>query len=152
MNRRIYASTLFLVLLLAGLMAAPATAQQTAAPEANAPESPWIEHFGEQARLLLETGDAERQEEALQFILTFSQHAEKDINFAPAIPALFDVYESAEDEGLRLLALSALQAVGSEDDFKRLAEHVQFESSDRVRRQALRMLTVRQQNADPLTP
>lgn len=129
-------------LLLAVGAVAPASAQSDATATASVENAPWTEHFGEQVRQLLETGDPERQEDAMQYVLLYARRSDVDVDFGPAVPALFEIYEDAEKEGLRLLALSALNAIGGEPVMTRLAERVRYERSDRVRHHTLRMLKI----------
>ena len=109
-------------------------------------DSPWTEHFGEQLRVLLEAPGAERQTNAMHLILRYARQPGTGINFRPAVRPLFEIYESDAQEGRRLLALSALEAIGSESVLKRLASRVQEESSERVRRHTVRVLTVHLQD------
>lgn len=113
--------------------------------ETNQPE--WTKVLGEQVRMLLELGDINRQEDAMLLVLQYAQRSDLKIDFQPAVPALLAIYESEADEGHRLIALSALNAVGSEPVLGRLAERVRnrAETSERVKRQTLRVLTVRSQ-------
>lgn len=152
MTIRRYAIVGLAALSLALLPYAPALAQKTIHPAVSA-QSSWVENFGEQVRTLLETGDAERQEKTMQLVLDYAGRSNVEIDFEPAVPALFDIYEHAETEGLRLLALASLDAIGDEPEFERLAERVRFEQSERVREQTLRVLTARrQQSRSPTHP
>lgn len=135
------AASLMALLLAVGAVA-PASAQPDATATDSIEKAPWTEHLGEQARVLLETGDPERQEDAVRYVLLYARRSDVNVDFEPAVPALFEIYENAENEGLRLMALSALNAIGGEPVMTRLAEQVRFEQSDRVRHHALRMLKI----------
>lgn len=124
----------------------PAPAQSTAEePVATVDEASWPAHFGEQLRVLLEAPDVERQTKAMDLILRYARNSELEINFQPVVRPLFTIYERDSHEGRRLLALSALEAIGTESVLERLAAGVQQESSERVRRHTVRVLTVHRQ-------
>ena len=108
--------------------------------QGNAPQ--WTEVFGEQVRVLLESDDVNRQENAMLLILRYERQTDFEIDFRPAVPALFDIYEGSAKEGHRLLALSTLQAIGGEPVLTRLAERMREnrEASDRVKRHTIRVL------------
>jgi len=110
----------------------------------------WVTVFGEQTRVLLESGDVERQENAMMLILQYEQRPDLEIDFYPAVPALFDIYEGSADEGHRLLALSTLQAIGGEPVLIRLAERLREhrEASDRVKRHTIRVLAAHLQHSE----
>lgn len=137
-------ASIFTLLLAVGTVL-PAAGQQTATPEGAAEETVWTEDFGEQVRVLLETGDPERQKVAVRFVLQYSGENGPDIDFRPVVPELFRLYEKAEDESLRIMAVNALSAVGGESAMTRLADQVHYEESDRVRQQMVRALAVRLQ-------
>lgn len=135
-----------LTLILAFSTVIPAAGQQKATPEVASEEAFWTEGFGEQVHVLLETGDPERQKAAVRFVLEYSKGNGPDIDFRPLVPELFRLYEKAEDESLRIMAVNALSAVGGESAMSRLAEQIHFEESDRVRQQMVRALAVRLQS------
>lgn len=137
-------ATIFTLLLAFGTVL-PAAGQQTAPLEVASEETVWTEGFGEQLRVLLETEDPERQKVAVRFVLQYSGENGPDIDFRPVVPELFRLYEKAEDESLRIMAVNALSAVGGESDMSRLADQLHFEESDRVRQQMVRVLAVRLQ-------
>lgn len=121
---------------------------QSVHEETNQPQ--WAMVLGEQVRMLLESGDTNRQEDAMLLVLQYAQRPDLKIDFQPAVPALLSIYESDADEGHRLIALSALDAIGGEPVLGRLAERVRNreEPSERVKRHTLRVLTVRSQQGD----
>jgi hypothetical protein len=146
MIQRIY--TLLAVFGLIVLTGAPfsVTAQSHSPSEdSSATYGQWKPHFGTQVRTLLESPNPEVQDNGMQLILHYAQR-DADIDFAPAVPALFDVYDHAEHEGRRLLALRAIDAVGTEAHMRRLAQRLDTELSDRVRAHTLRTLASRNPN------
>ena len=149
-RKRLVATTfaLFMALTLAPSLVAQssnapslnATLDEPAVEESVPPR--WTAAFGEQARVLLQTGDIERQENAMMLILQYERRSDLAIDFQPAVPALFDIYEGSADDGHRLLALSTLQAIGGTPVLNRLAERLREnrEASDRVKRHTIRVL------------
>ncbi|MFB6099037.1 MAG: hypothetical protein ABEK84_08010 [Salinibacter sp.] len=130
-------------LLLAGSPVGSAAAQPLSSPDSSVEAASWPQRFGAQVRRILDTGDPERQELALRLVLQYAKRSDLNIDFGPAIPALFEVYERAEQEHLRIMALNALVLVGEKADMARLAHQVRFEQSERVRRHTLRALQAR---------
>lgn len=146
MTRFIY--TLLTALALVVLIGSPpvATAQShTSAVDSAATHGQWKAHFGLQLRTLLESSDPAVQDNGMQLILHYAQR-DADIDFTPTIPALFDVYDHAEHEGRRLLALRAIDAVGTDAHMRRLAQRLDTDLPDRVRTHTLRTLAARSPN------
>jgi hypothetical protein len=146
MTRRIY--TLLAAFALVVLTGSPlaATAQsQAPSVDASSPYGQWKPHFGTQVRTLLESPNPEVQDNGMQLILHYAQR-DADIDFALAVPALFDVYNHGEHEGRRLLALRAIDAIGTEAHMRRLAQRLDTEVSDRVRAHTLRTLAAHNPN------
>lgn len=143
MTRRIY--TLLAAFALVVLIGAPgiATAQShSTSVDSSATYGQWKPGFGMQVRTLLESPHPEVQDNGMKLILHYAQR-DADIDFAPAVPALFDVYDHAEHEGRRLLALRAIDAIGTDAHMRRLAQRLDTEVSDRVRAHTLRTLASR---------
>lgn len=141
-------ATTALVITMAAALPVASAAQSSIPDESDSVHPRWTQDFGEQLRTLLTSGDPVRTEKAMMLIMKYAQHDDLDIDFRPAIPALFAIYESGSaEEGLRLLALSTIETVGGEETMHRLADRVLKgeESSERVERQTLRILTVRVQ-------
>jgi hypothetical protein len=137
-----------LFLALAPVTSLVAQPSQPAHEETNHPQ--WTMVLGEQVRMLLESSDTNRQEDAMLLILQYAQRPDLKIDFQPTVPALLRIYESDADEGHRLIALSALDAIGGQPVLGRLAERVRNreEPSERVRRHTLRVLTIRSQHGN----
>lgn len=141
-------TTFFFVLQLTAFPATPLLAQPVPGGDEGAQAETWQAHFGAQMRDLLRSGDSARIDAAMQLMMRYKQNSDLTIDFSPAVPVLFDIYEDDEQlEGRRLLALATLEAVGGEATLERLAERVQRgeERSQRVRNQTLRVLAFRAQ-------
>jgi len=148
MTTRHLLSVAALALLIAVTHPVASTAQSSVPSGEPSVQPRWTEGFAEQVNTLLTSGDAKRADSAMMLIMEFARRDDLDINFQPAIPALFEIYEAESmTEGRRLLALSTLDAIGGDPTMKRLAERLRggAESSDRVEQQTLRILTVRLQ-------
>lgn len=141
---RVIAGISALLLALAPITAASAQSTMSEPVHEESVQPKWTEAFGDQVRMLLESNDMHRQENAMLLILRYEKQSELNIDFRPAVPALFEIYESDAKEGHRLLALSTLDAIGGEDTLQELAKRVRERriDSDRVREHTLRVLTV----------
>lgn len=142
-----------LPLLLAGsVLVQPASAQSadaTAQPQWPQPEPVWTAIFEQQVNQLLDAPDAERQNGAMQLIVQYAPvmntEGEPVFNFQDAVPELLSVYQSEPNPRRRILALSALNAIGDEAAMRTLAQLVQNEPSERIRRHTLYVLSAHQQ-------
>lgn len=145
-------SVLPLLILASSLLAQPASAQSadaTAQPQWPQPEPVWTAIFEQQVNQLLDTPDAERQNGAMQLIVQYAPVTNADgeevFDFKFAVPDLLKVYETEPNPSRRILALSALNAIGDEAAMRTLAALVQHEPSERIRRQTLYVLSAHQQ-------
>ncbi len=83
----------------------------------------------------------EVSETSLQNIIFFAQvHADR-IDLNEAVPFLLEVYRDHENEGTRLMALSALHAIGNRRAMNDLRTGVARESSPRVKRLTIAALS-----------
>ena len=69
----------------------------------------------------------------LQHINFFAAYYKDQVDLSEAVPSLIDIYETDDHEGLRILALTSLNAIGDRSIMVYLSETVQRESSPRVR-------------------
>lgn len=74
------------------------------------------------------------QVSAMQHIVFFSTNFAENVNFRSSTDTLMRIYTDHEDERMRVLALQALNAVGGYIIMEQLADFVETESSDRVRK------------------
>jgi hypothetical protein len=149
MLQHVAAAASLLLLLVA--MAPSAATAQLAAPSsadvaASADESPrWAKTFTQQAEALLTSNDADMQAQALQLIIEFGDRQEPAIDFSTLRPQLYDILlDQNNDDTLRILALSSLNATGSSPSTQVLAQSVQDEASPRVLRHMLLTLQAQQ--------
>jgi hypothetical protein len=129
--------------------APPVHAQSMDAATVTQLPAAWTQQFERQMVKLLHAPDAERPERAMQLIIHFAQMDDADgdpvFNFTSATPRLLDVYKRSTDQGQRLLALAALNAIDHEPALQELARTIRNERSDMVRQRAIHMLSARLQ-------
>jgi hypothetical protein len=149
MLQHVAAAASLLLLLVA--MAPSAATAQPAAPSsadvaASADESPrWAKTFTQQAMTLLKEGNTDMQARAMQLIIEFGDRQEPAIDFSMLRPQLYDILlDQNNDDNLRILALSSLNATGPSPSVQVLAESAQDEASPRVRRFMLLTLQAQQ--------
>ena len=146
MTRRMYTFLAASALIVLTGMPPAATAQShSASADSSASYGQWKTHFGAQLRTLLESPNTDVQDNGMQLILHYTQR-DTDIDLAAAVPALFSIYDHAEYEGRRLLALRAIDAIGTDTHMQRLALRLNNELSSRVRAHTLRTLAARNPN------
>ncbi len=134
---------------LMALLVAPAHAQSAETGVFAQKPAAWTQQFEDQMVTLLQAPDTERPERAMQLIIHYAQLNDADgkpvFNLTRTAPRLLDVYTKSNDEGTRLLALAALNAVDHEPTLKELAQSIRGERSDVVRKRAVHMLSARLQ-------
>lgn len=129
--------------LLVAMAPSAATAQQEATPPDEAPR--WAKTFAQQAETLLTSNDADMQAQALQLIIEFGEQQAPAMDLSTLRPQLYTILlDQDNDDTLRILALSSLNATGSSPSMQVLAESVQDEASPRVRRHMLLTLHAQQ--------
>lgn len=135
-----------LVLALLGGTAAPASAQAVDTLAQPSEPAAWMQHFEEQIVQLLQAPDADRREGAMQLIIHYGRQkdasGEPVFDFRKATPQLLDIYTHDLERGHRLLALAALGAIDDASALQALASTVRDESSEVVRKQAIRVISV----------
>jgi len=128
------------MLLLVAMAPQAATAQQN--PADKAPR--WTETFAQQAETLLRSGNANMQAQALQLIVEFGKRPAQVYKLDDLRPQLYEILlDQNNTDNVRILALSALHATGPSPSMQLLAETVQDERSERVRR--FMLLTIHSQ-------
>lgn len=110
---------------------APAPDDLTGADLTNANARQWKHIRKEQQRALRSSND-EAKVQALRNILVLATHHHDDVNLDDLSFDVYDIYRSDENEGVRLMALAALHAIGSEESMQLLRWHVRREKSERV--------------------
>ncbi len=133
------------LMLLTGMPPAATAQSHSPSADSSAPYGQWTAQFGAQLQTLLESPNTEVQDNGMQLILHYAQR-EADIDFTPTISSLFDIYDHADHEGRRLLALRAIDAVGTDLHMERLALRLDNELSGRVRAHTMRTLAARSPN------
>ena len=89
--------------------------------------------LGQQLVTSLDSPIAQVQQGTLQHINFFATYHKDDVDLTEAVPKLIEIYETDDNEGLRILALTSLNAIGDRSIMHYLSESVERESSPRVR-------------------
>lgn len=96
----------------------------------------WWNALEKQLLLTVDVPTAEINEVALQNIIFFATHHKRDVNLRRALPSLIDVYADHEEEGMRIMALAAIDAIGDPRAERRVREIAEDDASERTRRLA----------------
>lgn len=125
----------------AGLPAAHA--QQRLAPEGTTLETRdalWKSQLAWQLTEMLAYELPNIRAQALQQIIFLAGSRDEAYDFVPAVPSILAIYERDPDESVRVMALSALRAIGDDGSMKRLQARVEGEPSKRVKLLTLAVL------------
>ena len=127
-NKRVFAYLFAVTVLFVGT--APAFAQDTDFATKDASE------WKQLSRQLVESLDSpilQVKQGTLQHINFFATYHKDHVDLSVAVPKLIDIYETDDNEGLRILALTSLHAIGDRSTMLYLSDTVQRETSPRVR-------------------
>jgi len=108
-----------------------------------------IETLDDQLTSLLESGDPEKQNTAMTIIINFRRQRPEAYDFVDCISPLMQIYRSDQQEGMRLLALAALDAIGTPRAYETLRRSAQTVRSRRVRRQTALVLHYADKRNEP---
>ena len=98
----------------------------------------WKQHIDKQIDELVESSNPALRAEGMRLIINLASEDETTIDFPETRSALYDVFfNRTYSEEQRILALSALRAIGSDRMTQVLADWVDEASSDRIRRHVL---------------
>ena len=104
----------------------------------------WEQHIDKQIDELVESSNPALRAEGMQLVISLALGNETTVDFPETRSALYDVFfDRTYSDEQRILALSALDAIGSDRMTQVLADWVDEASSDRIRRHVL--LTLEQQ-------
>lgn len=131
-----FAAYLFAVAVLLG-SSVPAFAQDTDLATTDADR--W-EQLSRQLVASLDSPVDQIKQGTLQHINFFATYHKDDVDLSRAVPKLIDIYETDDNEGVRILALTSLNAIGHRSIMVYLSDTVQRESSPRVRELTLAVL------------
>ncbi len=99
--------------------------------------SKWWKNVSKTHTRMLGSSDEHVKRRALQNIIVFAKTYRDHVDLARAVPKLYKIYRSDENEEYRMLALSALISIGNRNVIALLREDVRVEKSERVRRHTL---------------
>jgi len=136
-HRAIAALGVLLMLLLVGPNRAQAQQSDT--------RTHWKQHLDDQAVTLIESSDPALRADGMQMLINLSAEEKADVDFSATRNALYGVlFDRTYADEQRILALSALHAIGGDRTVQMMADEVNEVASDRVRRHLLLAL---EQNA-----
>lgn len=92
------------------LLAAPVEAQPTVSDSTSPDRSTWQANYGEQAADLLRSDIEQQKSLALKTLLAIS-YGDRAVDLSPAVPALFELYQSDASLEHRIMAATALRQV-----------------------------------------
>lgn len=96
----------------------------------------WWKQLRNEHLAALRSADPALREQALRNVIYFRTHYPEQARFRRISGTVYEIYRLDRDEPTRLLALSALSALGDDDTMRQLARDVRLERSPRVRRLA----------------
>lgn len=99
-----------------------------------------IETLDEQLVSLIENGTPEQRSDAIEVIINLKRQRPDAYEFSDCISPLTHVYRSDQEEGVRLLALVALDAIGTTRAYEGLRQAMEDVRSNRLRRQTALVL------------
>ena len=119
----------------------PASTPAVTAPVDLSAKSPaWLKVLNKQMLLSLDSPVASVREQTMQNIITFAAAHGDQVDLSGMADKLYEIYRWDESEAHRIMALAALYAVNDLNSMERLAQDVEGERSERVRRHAERIL------------
>jgi hypothetical protein len=119
----------FIALFVALLFAATPVLAQSPASEADQPPV-WKQTFDAQMSALLKSDDVAVQDRAMVNIITVASRQDPDVKINRVVAPLLSIFENANAEQRRLLALSALHATNSDAAMRSLIGMLEVEPSD----------------------
>lgn len=100
----------------------------------------WWRGLEQQLVLSLQFTDAPTREKAMQNLIYFATHHGDKLNLRKAAPPLLTLYRYGGTSNVRVLALTALHAIGDDQAMRELFREVRQEESPWVRRMTLAVL------------
>lgn len=116
----------------------------------------WRAHFGAQAAWVLRNESPSAADELIHGLIVVATTDQNEIDLSHAVFPLLQVVETSSNEARRLMALQALNTIGTEHAssrlyhraMERLYDTAQEERSERVRRAAADVLNTYAQNGE----
>ena len=94
----------------------------------------WWNLLGRQLTSTVDKPVSDVSEQELQNIIYFATHHQKKVNLYDAVPYLVQIADSHQKEGYRIMAVSALHAIGDHNSMKGLRTLLRDEPSERVQK------------------
>jgi hypothetical protein len=137
----------FIALFVALVFAATPALAQNPAAEADQPPV-WKQTFDAQMATLLKSDDAAVQDRAMVNIITMAGRQDPDVRINRTVAPLLSIFENAEAEQRRLLALSALHATNSDAAMRSLVGMLEVEPSELLQKRMRAFIADYQANKD----
>ncbi len=96
----------------------------------------WWKALGSQLTLTLDRPVDQVAEVSLQNVIYFAANHRQRVDLRDALPLLARIYEQHDHIGFRMMALSALHAIGDEEYLRNAYQIARRADSDRVRKMA----------------
>lgn len=101
----------------------------------------WKRHIDKQVDELVESSNPALRAEGMRLVVSLASENETTVDFPETRSALYDVFfDRTYSDEQRILALSALHAIGSDRMTQVLADWMDESASDRIRRHVLLVL------------
>jgi hypothetical protein len=94
----------------------------------------WWKETGKAHAEAMHSTDADVRERTMQNVIFLASHYPEQVRFGSLGTPLLETYLFDQDEGHRLLALSAIYAMRDDAALRHISQYVQLERSDRVRK------------------
>lgn len=135
MKKLIAAASLFALALTIALPAAAQTKPYDHKP------AEWWSNLEAQLADNLDSPIDQVRAQSIRHIIFFSANYAEKARFNDAVPALLGIYDYDGNEKFRVLALAAIDAIGSGPAMEYLAQRVEQEESQRVQRMMVALLS-----------
>ena len=97
----------------------------------------WKQAVGYQLTTHLESPDVDRQNQAMQMLITLASRQDKAIYLKPTAGPLLHIYKTSSEPSRRMMAVSALQWVDTPQANQKLLEYGLLETEANIRRAIL---------------
>ncbi|MEM1125904.1 MAG: hypothetical protein AAGI71_04580 [Bacteroidota bacterium] len=100
----------------------------------------WWAQLGDQLTESINSPVEQVKVQTIRHIIFFSANHSDKVNLDGTVPVLLRMYDGSADEKHRVLALAAIDAIGSNSAMEYLAQQVETERSEKVQRMMVAML------------
>ncbi|NND72861.1 MAG: hypothetical protein HKN43_14885 [Rhodothermales bacterium] len=93
----------------------------------------WWDALGRELALAIDVPHTAADDDVIKYIIFFATNHHEKVMLNDAADRLLDIYNNHPDEGLRMMSVAALYAIGDTESMKDLQVHVAGDASRRVR-------------------